>query len=57
MVTTVTVTILFSQVVRGYRSHLTRLSLVAFELIASAPEAISKRPFCLSLVACSNITR
>ena len=22
---------------RGYRSHLTRLSLVAFELIASAP--------------------
>ena len=36
MVTTVTVTILFSQVVRGYRSNLTRLSLVAFELIASA---------------------
>ena len=36
MVTTVTVTILFSQVVRGYRSHLTRLSLVAYELIASA---------------------
>ena len=31
MVTTVTVTILFSQVVRGYRSHLERLSLEAFE--------------------------
>ena len=34
----------------AYRLHLTCLSLVALKLIASAPRAISKRDFRLSLV-------
>ena len=46
----------YGRIVR-YRSHLTRLSLVAFVLIASAPWAISKRAFRLSLVNRLDIAR